>query len=199
MEVVGRASRVVGSHPSVRSVRLVGSRAEGRATELSDVDLLVETDDFDRLSRDLPRLLEPLSPLAAQWDRLSEEATYYMVILPGAVKLDLVFERPPRLEPPWEARPDTLEAIDRHFWDWILWLGGKQLGRHDDLVRAHLEGPLFDHLLEPVGVVEPPRSLPDAIARYTAARAARESEFGTRVPTALHEAVLERLRSAGVA
>ena len=199
MEVIARASRVVGSHPSVRSVRLVGSRADGTATELSDIDLLVETDDFDALSRDLPHLLEPLSPLAAQWDRLSDEATYYMVILPGAAKLDLVFERPPRLEPPWEARRDTLEKIDRHFWDWILWLGGKQLGGHADLVRAHLQGLLFDHLLAPLGVARPPRSLPDAIARYTAARAARESEFGTRVPTALQDAVLARLRSAGLA
>lgn len=157
------------------------------------MDLLVETDDFHDLGGDLPRLLEPLSPLAAQWDRLSEGATYYMLILPGAVKVDLVFERPPQVEPPWEARSDTLVAIDRHFWDWILWLGGKQLARNDALVSAHLHEPLYEHLLGPLGVKEPPRSIAEAVDRYMAARAARERELGEAVATALQDAVLTRL------
>jgi len=46
----------------------VGSRAEGRAHALSDWDLSVETADFDRFARDLPRLLEPFAPLAQFWD-----------------------------------------------------------------------------------------------------------------------------------
>lgn len=181
------------AHPSVLSVRLVGSRAEGRATELSDIDLLVETDDFHRLRGDLSRLVEPLSPLAAQWDRLSEGATYYMLMLQGAVKVDLVFDRPPRHEPPWEIRSDTLAAIDRHFWDWILWLGGKQLARNHALVNAQLHGPLYEHLLDPLGVKERPDSIAEAVSRYLAARAAREREFGEAVATDLQDAVLTRL------
>jgi Nucleotidyltransferase domain len=198
VDVVGRASKLLSSHPSVRSVRLVGSRAEGRATELSDFDLLVETDDFDRLRADLPRLLEPLAPLAAQWDRLSEEGACYMLMLPGAVKLDLIFARPPRLEPPWEARADTLEGIDRHFWDWILWLGGKQLSGKHELVRAHLGGLMFEHLLRPVGVADRPGSISEALDGYLEARAKREREFGTRVPTELGDAVRARLHSTGL-
>ena len=53
----------MGTHASVRAVTLVGSRAEGRATELSDIDLLVETDDFERLRDELPRLVEELGRL----------------------------------------------------------------------------------------------------------------------------------------
>ena len=193
-----RISELLTEHPNVLAVRLVGSRAEGRATELSDVDLLVETDDFDRLAPDLPLLLEPLRPLAEQWDRLSEEDTYYMVMLPGAVKLDLVFEREPKLEPPWEVRRDTLAAIDAHFWDWILWLGGKQLGGKHELVAAMLGGLMFEHLLAPLGVAAPPRSLDEAVAGYLSARAARESELDVCVPNPLGEAVLERLRTAGL-
>ena len=198
MDVVARTSELVRSHPSVRAVRLVGSRAEGRATELSDFDLLVDTDNFAALRSDLPRLVEPLSPLAAQWDRLSDEATYYMLVLPGAIKVDLVFDRPPVLEPPWEPRPDTLAAIDGHLWEWILWLGGKQLAGHDALVQEHLRRPLFEHLLRPLGVATPPASIAEAVSVYVATRAAREAEFRVSVPTALQRAVLGRLRRAAI-
>jgi hypothetical protein len=94
--------------PSVHGVELVGSRRRGTATEQSDIDPPVHTVDFDQLAAALPRVeLEPLRPLAAQWDRLSEEATSYMLVLPGTIKLDLVFDRPPRLEPPWEVPRST--------------------------------------------------------------------------------------------
>jgi len=195
---ISRISRLVASHPNVLGVRLVGSRAEGRATELSDVDLLVETDDFDRVAADLPQLLEPLHPLAQQWDRLSEEATYYMVMLPEAVKLDLVFDRPPTLEPPWEVRADTLAGLDAHFWDWILWLGGKEPAGNHELVGAMLGGRMLDHLLRPVCVSSPPRPLAEAVAGYLAARAAREAELETAVDRSLGSAVLARLVSAGL-
>jgi predicted nucleotidyltransferase len=81
-ELAGRVTELLLAHDAVRSVRLVGSRAEGRATLLSDVDLLVDAD-LDELKPDLAQLLAPLGPLAAQWDRLSEEASYYMLLLPG--------------------------------------------------------------------------------------------------------------------
>ena len=41
---------MVGAHPSVRSVQLVGSRAEGRATARSDWDFLIGTHDFSHVS-----------------------------------------------------------------------------------------------------------------------------------------------------
>jgi hypothetical protein len=177
----------------------VGSRASGRAGELSDWDFLVETDAIVDVSAALPELLGPLEPLAQQWDRLSEEATYYMVVLPGAVKVDLVFDRPPDLQPPWVVTASTLPLVDAHFWDWILWLGGKQLAGRDDLVASVLGGILVEHLLEPMGVERKPATLDGAIRAYLAARAVREGELGIRADTALGEAVRARLRAAGVA
>src|SRR5438477_11731946 len=67
----GRLIDALQRHPSVRGVRLVGSRAEGRAREESDWDFLVESDDFALLADDLPALCRPFEPLAQQWDRLS--------------------------------------------------------------------------------------------------------------------------------
>jgi predicted nucleotidyltransferase len=51
----------IARHPAVRSVSLAGSRAEGRATEFSDWDFVVTTDDLGALARDLPRLCAPLA------------------------------------------------------------------------------------------------------------------------------------------
>jgi len=194
----GRLADLLRAHPAVRSVRLVGSRAESRATELSDLDLLVDTDDFGRLQGDLPRLLEPLSPLAAQWDRLSEEESCYMLMLPGGLKVDLIFERPPEVEPPWEVRAETLEGIDRHFWDWILWLGSKALRGERELVDGHLGGLMFEHLLRPLGVASPPETIAEAVAGYREALADRERDLGVDISTSLGEAVLARRRSAGI-
>ena len=191
-----RVAELVAAHPAVRAVRLVGSRAEGRAHALSDWDLLVETDAFEAVAAALPGLLAPLDPLAAQWDRLSEEATHYMLVLPGALKVDLVFDRPPRLEPSWEVRADTLAALDAHFWDWLLWLGGKQLAGDDELVRSFLGELMHEHLLDPLGVAEPPATLSEAAERYVEARAARERELGVEVDRRLGDAVTARLRSA---
>ncbi len=86
------ASRVIDAlaHPAVRDVRLVGSRAEGRATERSDYDFIVDTHEFQQLAEALPGLLGELDPLAEQWDRLSDEMCW-MVMLPGPVKVDLIF------------------------------------------------------------------------------------------------------------
>lgn len=190
--------RLVLAHPTVDAVELVGSRAEGRATALSDWDFLVRTDDADGVAAALPALLEPLEPLAAQWDRLSEEATYYMLVLRDGVKVDVVIDRPPVVEPPWEVRAGTLAGIDAHFWDWILWLGGKQLGGRDELVRSHLGGLMWEHLLRPVGVREPPPDIGAAVERYLEARAGRERELRVAVPRELSEAVRTRLRAAEV-
>ena len=199
MDVATVVPAALRRHDAVRSVSLVGSRAQGRVTELSDWDFLVESDDFERLRADLPRLVEPLAPLAAQWDRLSEEAACYMLLLQDGTKVDLLFDRPPVLEPPWERRADTLDGIDRHFWDWILWLGGKQLRGHDELVREMLGGLMFEHVLGPLGAARPPRSIGEAVALYREARAAAERELGVDVPREPEQAVLPRLRNAGLA
>jgi hypothetical protein len=110
--------RVVGAlrgHRAVRSIRLVGSRVEGRANPRSDWDFRVETIDFPALAGDLPALLAPLEPLAQQWDRLSEHQCW-MVMLPGPVKIDLIFlDEPHQPEPAWIPSAGNLEAIDHHF------------------------------------------------------------------------------------
>jgi hypothetical protein len=196
VDLVARVRAAVGRHPAVREVELVGSRARGDPTGLSDWDFLLHTGDVDEVARALPSLVEPLTPLAAQWDRLSEEAMYYMLILPQGVKVDLVLRRRPQVEPPWEVRDDTLAAIDAHFWDWILWLGGKQLRGDRALVDFMLRKLMFDHLLGPLGASAPPATIAEAVDLYRAARGRREREFGITVPRELESTVLPRLRLA---
>ena len=192
-----RLTELLRAHDAVRSVRLVGSRAEGGATALSDVDLLVDAD-LDALEPELAELVAPLEPLATQWDRLSEEASYFMLLLPGGIKVDVVFDVPPANEPPWRVSAATLPGIDAHFWDWILWLGGKQLGGRDELVASMLGGLMFEHLLGPIGVAAPPATIDEAVRAYLGARDAREAELGVTVGRELQEAVLPRLRAAGL-
>ena len=199
MDIARVVPHALRTHPAVRGVRLVGSRAEGRETALSDWDFLVEAGDVDAVAEALPQLVLPLRPLAAQWDRLSEEASYYMLIVAGGVKVDVVLDRPPELQPPWEVRADTLGAVDAHFWDWILWLGGKQLAGRDELVRGQLGGLMWEHLLRPVGVPRPPGSIREAVDAYLEARGDRERELGVLVVRDVEDAVVGRLRAAGLA
>ena len=88
MDVPARVTEVLAPSPRVARVDLVGSRARGEETALSDWDFRIDTTNGAALARELPTLVEPLEPLAAQWDRLTERATY-MLMLPGAVKVDL--------------------------------------------------------------------------------------------------------------
>jgi predicted nucleotidyltransferase len=176
-------------HPSVRTVQLAGSRAEGRAHRGSDWDFLVESDDFTRVANDLPDLCEPLEPVAQQWDRLS---THYcwMLMLRGPLKVDLIFpDVPHELEPPWTPSAANLTAIDQHFWDWTLWLSGKQSAGKTDLVGAELD-KLFAHILGPLGAKQRPSSVVDAVGAYRDARAEAEERFGCRVPRDLEAEVI---------
>ncbi|MBD0339165.1 MAG: nucleotidyltransferase domain-containing protein, partial [Thermoleophilia bacterium] len=157
----------VGRHPAVRSVRLVGSRAEGRQTPLSDWDFAVETDDFDAVAAALPGLLEPLEPLAQQWDPLGVRRCW-MAMLRGPVKIDLIFDEPQAESPPWALAPEALEPIDKHFWDWTLWLAAKRAAGKHDLVASQL-ATLHGHLLAPLGVERAPASIGEAVAAYRAA------------------------------
>jgi hypothetical protein len=183
-------------HPAVTDVHLIGSRARGEVTELSDWDFGVDNEDPPRLAADLPELVAPLRPLAAQWERLSEQATF-MVVLPDGVKVDLFTGGTRAVEPPWAPAAGTLAGIDAHTWDWLLWLGGKGLAGRDDLVRAELRR-FRDHLLGPLGDETVPATVAEAVTRYERRRAAAEQRFGVSVDRRLGGVVTERLRAAGL-
>jgi hypothetical protein len=191
-EVASSVRAALLSHTHVRRVTLVGSRATGRATRLSDWDFVVEVASFPPVAADLAGLVGPLEPIAQQWDRLSSDYCY-MLILRGPVKVDLMFDQACEQLPPWEVGPATLVAIDQHFWDWALWMGSKRLAGNDALVSTELR-KMFEHLLQPVGVHWVPETLDDAIADYRIARARLESEFGVVVPRLLEEEVTGALR-----
>jgi predicted nucleotidyltransferase len=186
---VSRAVReALSVHPAVRSVRLIGSRAKGRAHEISDWDFAVETDAFDAVARELPDLVEPLRPLAAQWDPYGWNACY-MLMLAGPVKVDLLFVDEPReWAGPWEPSAETLEALDRHFWDWILWLEQKRRGGRTAVLEKGLV-QMYELLLGPMGVQGAPRSVADAVVSYVDARGTLESRFGVTVPRELEQEV----------
>jgi hypothetical protein len=180
------------SHPHIREVHLIGSRAAGTEVSLSDWDFRVGSDDFGAVAADMPELASNLEPLAHQWDRLSTHPCY-MLILTGPAKIDLLFlDQPHQPKPPWMVSADTLPGIDRHFWDWTLWLAAKQQAGKDDLVRSELD-KMAQHLLGPMGVREAPASLEVAVDSYRAARARLESRFNIGVPRRLEREVLPAL------
>jgi hypothetical protein len=179
-------------HPHVRTVELVGSRATGSPTRLSDWDFEVMTDGFDAVALELPAMVAELEPLAQQWDRISEYPCY-MLMLIGPVKVDLIFPGEPYESlPPWTVSAETLEGIDRHFWDWILWLASKREKGRDQVVRREL-AKMSVHLLRPLGVDRVPGSIEDALDSYRFARDEREREFGLEVSRRLEHEVLHAL------
>ncbi|WP_067459205.1 nucleotidyltransferase domain-containing protein [Actinomadura macra] len=189
---MGIADYIAGSvlaHPTVRQVELAGSRARGTATELSDWDFHVFVEDFGHIASDLPELARPRNPLAAQWDPLGDVASY-LLIFPGPTKIDLLFpDVPRRSNPPWRAGPDTLAAMDAHFWDWTLWLVSKRRRGMTDRVRGELLR-MSRHILEPLGIPSVPPSLEEAVARYIRARDRLETRYGLRLPRQLEQEVL---------
>lgn len=171
---------ILEAHPAVTNVRLVGSRGEGRAHELSDWDLEVRTTDFEGLAADLPRLLEPFEPLVHFWDPYSDHDAY-MVVLPGPTKVDIAFfDRAREWSGPWEVGPETLQAIDAHFWDWILWTEQKRRGGKMDQVDESLRN-MHEQLLGPMGAGLSPTTVEEALTAYLAARARLEEQTGVRV------------------
>jgi hypothetical protein len=185
----------VGRHPSAREVRFVGSRADGRATDRSDWDFVVDTDEFDTVAADLPVLCAPLEPVAQQWDRLSSSYCW-MLILRGPTKVDLIFaDQPHQPVPPRVPTVDNLAAIDHHFWDWMLWLNGKSAADNEDLVTSELK-KLHVHLLAGLGVTQTPASISAAVVAYRDARTRAERRFGCRVPPDLETEVAPTLTRA---
>jgi hypothetical protein len=170
----------VEQHPSVKVVTLVGSRARGDATPLSDWDFSVETDDFPALRDALPALVAPLAPLTTLWDRLADHATF-MLILRGPTKVDLLFDDQPNATlPPYEVNASTLPTIDSHFWDWSLWLVSKQAKGKTDLVASELSKMTW-YILSPMGIERTPGDLNEAVDLYLVARSEHEQRFGVHV------------------
>jgi len=179
-------------HPHILTVELVGSRATGSPTSLSDWDFEVMTDGFDAVARELPAMVAELEPLAQQWDRISEYPCY-MLMLIGPVKVDLIFPGEPYESlPPWTVSAETLEGIDRHFWDWILWLASKREKGQDELVQRELV-KMSEHLLRPLGVDRVPGSIEAALESYGFTRDRRERELGIEVSRRLEREVLPAL------
>ena len=197
MDVPARVITVLASHPDVSNVELVGSRARGEATALSDWDFFIRTRNSAGLARELPAIVAPLEPLAAQWDRLTERATY-MLMLRCAIKVDLFPGDEQRaLEPPWEPRQSNLADIDAHFWDWTLWLGGKVLAGKSALVAEELR-KMHRHLLGPLGVTSSPATVHEAVAAYQLARDRLERNWEISVPRRLGDEVTAALVRHGV-
>jgi hypothetical protein len=184
--------RLLASDARIDQAELTGSRARGTATALSDWDFAVSAADFGAARDALPSLTAPLRPVVAQWDRLSRRWCY-MMILTGPVKVDLIFDRPHPVAPPWLVNAATLSAIDDHFWDWALWLASKQLAGRDDVVTAELR-KLHAHLLVPLGIPAVPGSLSQAVAVYRAARDDRERVLRQSVSRVAETTVLPALR-----
>jgi hypothetical protein len=183
------AEAAVRRHPNVSDVELIGSRAEGSAHDLSDWDFVVTTDDFQSVVRDLPQLVAVLEPLAQQWDPYASHECY-MLILPGPKKVDFLFPNEQRAwSPAWTVSAETLAAIDRHFWDWILWLEQKRRGGKVDVVGEGLEN-MLELLLGPMGIESAPKSVPEAVTSYLDARERLERQFSIAVPRRLEEEVL---------
>jgi hypothetical protein len=130
----------------------------------------------------------PLEPLAAQWDRLGKHATY-MLMLPGAIKIDLFpGDERRELEPPWKPDASNLAAIDAHFWDWVLWLGSKALHQQHELVEAELR-KLYDNLLGPLGVATPPTTIDAAVTEFRSARERLERRWNISIDRRLGDEI----------
>jgi len=188
----GAVVSAVAPHQAVERIELVGSRAEGRATSWSDLDFAVWTSDFGAAAAALPELLARFEPLVQQWDRLGEEYCW-MLLLPGPVKVDLIFPgRPHEKEPPWRPARENLDELDAHFWDWVLWLRGKEAAGKAEVVEVELE-KLFGHLLGPLAVERQPGSVAEAVESYRVARERGERRFGVSVRREVESAVAPAL------
>jgi len=196
----GLAKRVIKSlelHTAINGVSLAGSRGSGDAGPLSDWDFEVATRDFAAIAEALPLLIAPLALLAQQWDRLSDHACY-MLMLRGAVKVDLIFDEPHEPEPPWDVSAETLKGIDDHFWDWTIWLAAKDRAGKREMVESELR-KMHEHLLGPLGVDDVPASIEQAVAEYLSALRHAEERLAVQVSRVLQREVLDRLAGHGYA
>ena len=149
--------------------------------------------DPEALMVQIPAVIASFRPLAAFWEPLAEEAGY-MVVLDGPTKVD-VFPTGGRreIQPPWVLSAETLVEIDAHFWDWLLWLGGKMLRDERELVARELT-KMHTFLLEPVGVAAAPANLGEAHRAYLDARAAAMDALRVSIDPELGRQVSHALR-----
>ena len=188
-DLEARVRRALTGRPHVRGMQLVGSRASGTASPLSDWDYVIETNAFAEVACDLPTAVAELEPIAQQWDRIGDYPCY-MLMLTGPVKVDLIFpgERYTSL-PPWTVSAETLDGLDQHVWDWLLWLASKREKGEQDLVHGELD-KMFGHLLGPMGADRVSASIGEAAETYRTLRDRREREFGVRVTRVRERQVL---------
>ena len=187
-DLVAVARRLVTAHPAVTAAEFAGSRSRGEHHELSDWDVAVQTSDFAAVARDMHALVAPLEPIGEQWEPMGHFPVY-QVMLRGPTKLEYLFlEESQEAMPPLVPRPDTLAAINNHFWDWIWWLISKDAAGRGDLVAEHMP-QLHAHLLRPLGVADVPDGIDAAIAAFVARRDALEREYGITVPRALEDEI----------
>jgi hypothetical protein len=197
MNVAKLVTEVLHRHRAVTDVALVGSRARGDATALSDWDFRIDGDDMAELVAALPDISTELRPLASLWDPLSERAVY-MLVLDGPVKVDLFpGEQRRPLEAPRIPNAKNLALIDAHFWDWTLWLGSKAI-RHDDAMVARELAKMYAHILQPIGAPHAPSSIQEAVNTYTDVRSEAESACGVRVSRDLANQVVGALARHGI-
>jgi hypothetical protein len=196
MGIAEEVAEAVAAHPAVGRVEPVGSGARDTVPDAGFriTAFQVTVEDFGEVAGDLPDIVAPFDPLSAQWDPLGEHAGH-LLIFRGPVKVDLVFPEVWRNpNPPWRVGPDTLAAIDAHFWDWTLWLVGKSRHGMRDRVRGELL-KMTRHLLQPLGIGTVPLSLEEAVDRYVRARDRLETRYGTRVSRCLEREILPLVRA----
>jgi len=187
-DIVDVAIGLVAKHPAVRGVEFAGSRSRGTHSELSDWDFAVQTSDFDAVAHDLPALVAPLDPLGEQWEPMGHFPVYQL-LLRGPTKIEYLFlDHKQEPMPPPTPGPETLAAIDNHFWDWIWWLATKGSIGRDDLVAEHLP-QLHGHLLRPLGETASPSSIDEAITAFVARRDELEREYDISISRALEDEV----------
>ena len=187
-DLVAVARRLVTAHPAVTAAEFAGSRSRGEHHELSDWDVAVQTSDFAAVARDMHALVAPLEPLGEQREPMGH-LPVYQVMLRGPTKLEYLFlDESQEAMPAPQPGPDTLGAINTHFWDWIWWLITKDAAGRHDLVAEHMP-QLHAHLLSPLGVESVPAGIDEAIAAFVARRDALERDYGVSVPRALEEEI----------
>jgi hypothetical protein len=188
-DLVADAIRLVAAHPAVTGAEFAGSRSRGEHHDLSDWDVAVQTSDFAEVARDMPAIVAPLEPIGEQWEPMGHFPVY-QVMLRGPTKLEYLFlDESQEAAPPPVPGPDTLAAINNHFWDWTWWLITKDAAGRHDLAAEHMS-QMHAHLLRPLGIEAVPDGIDDAIAAFVARRDALEREYAVTVPRALEDEVL---------
>jgi hypothetical protein len=95
----------------------------------------------------------------------------------------------------WEVSRELLPRIDAHFWDWILWIGSKQLRGDRDLVRRELD-KMQHALLQPMGLARRVDSVVETVGAYLTARSKQERRLGVRLDRRLEHEVSAALTRA---